>query len=251
MSLEIVTGEAAAANVAAEPLFLILYGGPGQEKTTEVVKTFGKSAFFIQCEPGALKPILARGLPMPDHPKQVVQTWDDLVAAIAFAGQHRDRYRAVVIDTISTWSAHVYRDLEKKFKGWAIPVAMRNYLITLREGARQLGLHVIMIAHAMPPQFNEQGQLQAKGGPLLTPKSAQGLFVPLVDTMLRVDTISAGAESRRVFFTGGPTWPTGAGMPPADLQLWNVKNRDGCELACVPADLRAYLAGRQPPYVGL
>ncbi len=252
MSLEVVTGDAAAsANVAAESMFFMIYGGPGSGKTTDVVQAFGRKAFFIQCEPGALKPVLARGIAVPDHTKHVVQTWEDLTAAIAYAGQHRDKYNCCVIDTITTWTACVYKQLETKYKGWAIPVAMRNMLLTLRDGARQMGMHVVMIAHALPPKYSETGQLEQKGGPLLTPKSAQGLFVPLVDTMLRSETITAGASSKRVYFTGGPTWPSEAGLPPADLHLWHVKNRDGCEAAVVPADLGAYLKARKPPYGGL
>lgn len=251
MSIEIVSGDAALANVAQEPFFLMLYGGPGQEKTTQAVQAFGRKAFFIQCEPGALKPIVARGLPVPDHTKHIVQTWEALTEAVAYAGQHRDRYNAVIIDTISTWTACVYKVLESKFKGWAIPMAMRNMLLTLRDGARNLGIHVVMIAHAMPPQYSETGAMTAKGGPLMTPKSAQNLFVPLVDTMLRVDTLTGGGTPQRVFFTGGPEWPQGVGLAPTDLHLWHVKNRDGCAAAVVPADLGAYLRGRQPPYVGL
>lgn len=252
MSLEIVSGDAAQAAVANEPLFLMLYGGPGTGKTTEAVATFGRSAFFIQCEPGALKPIVARGLPVPDHTKGVVQSWEDLSGAVAFAGQHRDRYKAVIIDTITTWTATAYKQLEAKFKGWAIPIAARNMLLGLRDGARALGIHVVMIAHAMPPRFDDKGTLLSKGGPLMTPRSAQDLFVPLVDTMLRVDTLQTAQGPQRVFFPGGTNpWPQTLGLPPADVGLWWCKNRDGCNEQVVPADLRAYLQGRQPPYVGL
>lgn len=252
MSLEIVSGDAAHAAVANEPMFLMVYGGPGTGKTTEAVATFGREAFFVQCEPGALKPIVARGLPVPDHTKGVVQTWDDLAAAVAFAGQHRDRYKAVIIDTISTWTATVYKQLEAKYKGWAIPVAARNMLLGLRDGARALGIHVLMIAHEAPPWYDDKGELKALGGPLMTPRSAQGLFVPLVDSMLRVSTLRTTAGPQRVFFPGGMNpWPQGLGLPPADMGLWHVKNRDGCNEQVVPADLKAYLQARQPRYVGL
>ena len=249
--IEIVSGEAAAANVAAEPLFMMFYGPPGTGKTTDACAAFGRRAFFIPCEEGALKPILARGMPVPDHPKQVVKTWDDLTAAVSYAAANKDRYSAVVIDTISTWTANVYRVLATKHKGWDIPIAMRNMLIALRDGARQLGIHVIMIAHHLPPHFTETGVLAGKGGPLLAPKSAMQLFNGVVDTQLRVDIVNTGMQTERVYFTGGPEWPSGKGLPPSDLHLWHVKNRDGVAAAVVPADLKAYLTTRQPPYGGL
>lgn len=252
--IEIVSGEAATANVAAEPLFLMFYGPPGLGKTTDAVQAFGRRAFFVSCEEGALKPILARGLPMPDHPKDVVKTWDDLVAAVSYAAQHKDRYSAVIIDTISTWTANVYRSLEDNFKGknrWDLPVQMRKMLLQLREGARALGIHVVMIAHQLPPQYTELGALRSKGGPLLAPKTAMEIFNGVCDTQLRVDIVNTGMQNQRVYFTGGPEWPISAGLPPTDLHLWHVKNRDGVAAAIVPADLKAYLTTRQPPYGGL
>lgn len=259
MTIEVVSGAAAAANVAAERFFLLLYGPPGSQKTTDAVKTFARAdgsngAFFIPCEDGALKPILARGIPVPDHPKNVVTTWPELTEAVMFAAQHRERYSCVIIDTLSTWTANVYKDLSENFRGknkWDIPVMMRKMLFDLRVGARQLGLHVIMIAHEMPPQYDFESNLyKGPGGPLLQPKTAIELFYGAVDTVLRITSVQTGLTRTRVYQTGGEIWPTGV-LTPADAHLWRAKNREGCGVAVVDADLAAFLRARQPTYVGL
>jgi hypothetical protein len=259
MTIEIVSGPAAIANVANERFFLMLYGPPGSQKTTDAVKTFARpdgtnGAFFIPCEDGALKPILARGIPVPDHPKDVVTTWAGLTEAVVYAGQHRNKYTAVIIDTISTWTSNVYKDLTENFKGknrYDIPVAMRKMLFDLRVGARGLGLHVIMIAHEMPPQYDfETNLFKGPGGPLLQPKTAIELFYGAVDTVLRITSVQTGLTRSRVYQTGGETWPPGV-MVPGDSHLWRAKNREGCGNAIVDADLGAFLRARQPAYAGL
>lgn len=257
MGIEIVSGADAAANVAGEPCNMVLYGPPGSGKTTDAVTAFTRdgrcTAFFIPCEDGALKPILARGLPVPDHVKTPVKSWDDLVAAMTYVASARGRYNAVIFDTLSTWTANVYRTLEagKPKNKFEIPVTMRNMLYTIREGCRNLGLHVVYIAHEQAPWYDENGAFKGRGGPLLVPKTAGDQFYGVIDTMLRVGMVGGLGAPSRVYFTGGPEWPQGAGLRPADLDLWRMKNRDGCGLSVVPADLGAYLRARQPPYLGL
>ena len=77
--IEIVEGEAAVANVYAQPANLMLYGPPGIGKTTAAISLLCKdgvcSAFCIPCEDGALKTIASLGLPIPAHPKETVKTW--------------------------------------------------------------------------------------------------------------------------------------------------------------------------------
>jgi len=259
MPIEVVSGAAAVANVASECFFLMLYGPPGTQKTTDAVQAFARpdgsnGAFFIPCEDGALKPILARGLAVPDHPREVVRTWEGMCEAVAFAAANRNRYSAVIIDTLSTWTANVYKHLEDTHKGnrnkFAIPLQMRQYLYQMRIGARNLGLHVVMIAHAQPPMYDpETGAFKSHGGPLLAPRTAIDLFYGEVDSVLRVDSLPVLGGRQRVYFTGGEEWPPG--IVPADAHLWRAKNREGCGLAVVPADLGAFVRARKPPYSGL
>lgn len=260
MAINIVSGAAAAANVAAEPCNLILYGPPGIGKTTDAVSAFTRdgrcNAFFISCEDGALKPILARGLPVPDHAQAPVKTWDDLCEVMAYVAANRHLYSAVIIDTMTTWTANVYRQLEanKPKNKWEVPTQMRNMLYSIREGCRNLGLHVVYIAHEAAPYYDEERkQHVGKGGPALSPKTAFGLFQGVIDTILRVHTLQLGfgGSLQRVYSTGGPDWPKEAGARPSELDLWWAKNREGCASAIVPADLGTFLRGRVPPYAGL
>lgn len=258
--IEVATGQQAVDNVAALPANLILYGAPGVEKTTDVARAFTKdgrcSCFFITCEDGALKPIAARGMPVPDHVKQPVKSWQEMTETIGWLGQNRGAYTAVAIDTISTFSMYLYREVEKQFEGnknkFLIPTTMRNYLFLLREWIRMLGLHSVFIAHGMAPAA--QDGIFYRGGPLLAPKSMMEQYAGLIDTVLRVDTLALpGRPPMRVYWTGGETWPQelGALTQPPDWRAWRTKNREGCAAAVVPADLGAFLRGRTPPYVGL
>lgn len=259
MPIEVVSGAAAVANVAAESCFLMLYGPPGSRKTSDAVAAFARpngtnAAFFIPCEDGALKPVLARGLPVPDHPKDVVRTWPDLVEVMTYVAHNRNRYSAVIIDTISTWAANWYKQIGDSHKNvknkFLIPEIMHGNLADLRVGARNLGIHVIMIAHEMAPVYDESGALKSLGGPLMVPRTAIERYYGQVDTVVRTTWVSQGLTRQRVYMTGGEIVPPGIVMP-ADAPLWKVKNREGCNHAVVDADLAAFLKARQPPYGGL
>jgi hypothetical protein len=258
--IEIATGDAAAANIASWPANVMLYGPPGSEKTTDVAKAFTKDGrcgcFFIPCEDGALKPILARGMPVPDHVKNPVKTWQDMQDAVAWVMQHRDRYSAICIDTISTFSMYLYREAEEQFKGnknkFLIPMLMRNCLFLLREWIRSVGLHSVFIAHGMAPEVKEG--VFYRGGPLLAPKSMIEQYAGLLDSLIRVDYLDVpGAGRTRVYWTGGEEWPQQLGLlgRPQDAAHWRTKNREGCAAAVVPADLGAFLRARRPAYSGL
>lgn len=264
MPIEIVTGEAATANLAALPANVLLYGGPGLEKTTDAVRAFcvdGRcTAFVIPCEDGALKPILARGLPVPDHPKQPVKSWIEMQETLAWLGQNRDKYRAVIVDTISTFTMYLNKEVERQFEGnrnkFMIPTAMRNYLFILREWCRHIGLHSIFIAHGAPPQV--QDGMFFPGGPLMAPKTMIEQYFGLIDSVIRVDNVTVPGMNNnkpfRVYWTGGKEFPKELGglfQPPPDWQLWRTKNREGVGSAVVPADLAAFLKSRNPPYLGL
>lgn len=250
MPIKIVSGQAAVENVANEPCFLMIYGPPGFGKTTDAVTAF-PNAFFVQCEEGALKPILARGFAVPDHTQEVVKTYEQLAECVAYVAQSR-KYSAIIIDTLTTWTGGMYRYLQAHLKtrnNWDIPVALRNMLFQLREYARSLGVHVVLIAHPKPPYHDDKGVFH-KGSPLLQPSSAPDIFIPVVDTVLRIDNCNIAGKTQRVYFTGGPDWPDGV-MKPADADLWWAKNREGVRWAVVPADLKAFLQMRTPPYRGL
>jgi hypothetical protein len=260
MAIEIVTGAAAAANVANTPANVLLYGGPGLRKTTDAVDAFTSNgrchAFHIPCEDGALKTIAALGKPMPDHPKQTVKSWAALCEVIAWLAQNRQNYTAVIIDTLSTLATYMYRDVEamnvnnkNKFAG---PVAMRSMLFNLREWIRMLGLHSVFIAHPLPPVVQEG--IFFPGGFEISPKTLIPQYFGLLDTVLRVDWLRMpGQPATRVYYTGGEVWPQQLGTfgMPTDAALWRVKNREGCNQMVVPADLGAFLRARQPPYPGI
>jgi hypothetical protein len=253
-------GSQATANVVGEPANLLLYGPPGTCKTTDAVRAFTKdgrcTAFFIGCEDGALKTIAARGMAIPDHVKKPVKTWAEMQETIAWLGQNRDKYSAVIIDTISTLSQYLYRELEAQHSSsknkFLTPTAMRNYLFFIREWVRMIGLHSVLIGHAMSPVVQEG--VFYRGGPLLSPKTMIEQYYGLIDSVIRVDDlIVPGRAPMRVYYTGGNEWPTELGplSQPQDLHQWRVKNREGCNAAVVPADLSAFLKSRNPPYAGL
>lgn len=263
--MEILSGDAVSAAVASEACNLLLYGGPGIGKTTEAVKAFIRDgrclAFYVQAEEGALKSILAHDppLPMPDTVKGVngvhtVVGWDQLWACLMHVAQNRGKYTALIIDTLTAWTASTMLQLQQagfgNKNGWAIPVLIRDYLTVLRNVARQLGVHVIYTAHARDP-YVEDGVFY-QGGPSLSPKKAGTMFYGAVDTMLRAEIMQVQGKSRRVYITGGLEWDTTTlGMAPTSWHQWFQKNREAVQQAVVPADLGAYLRARKPPYPGL
>lgn len=258
-TIEIAAGADAAANVASQPANILLYGPPGTEKTTDAVRAFIKdgrcTAFVIPCEDGALKPIPARGLPVPDHVKMPVKTWAQMEQTIAWLGQNPGRYSAVIVDTLSTFTAYLAKEVEDRYSGsknkFQVWNTMRSCLFNLREWIRMLGMHSVFIAHGMSPIV--QDGVFFRGGPLLSPKTMIENYYGLIDTVLRVDHLSVAGKPLRVYFTGGSEWPSIPGLlaPPTDWQAWRAKNREGCGSAVVPADLGAFLRSRQPPYSGL
>lgn len=260
MPIKIVTGAQAQANVAGLPANVLLYGGPGTLKTTDAVTTFVRdgrcTAFAIPCEDGALKPIVSRGLPVPDHPEQTVKSWGALTETIAWIVQHRQNYNAVILDGLTPLTSYLYREAQESMKGaknkFDIPLMVRNQLFQLREWFRLLGLHSVFIAHGMSPAV--QDGIFYQGGPLLSPKSMIPEYFGQLDTVLRVDYLNIiGQPPTRVYFTGGEQWPASlpAGSQPPDWRFWRAKNREGCASAVVPADLGTFLRSRQPPYGGL
>lgn len=262
MPIEIVEGDAATANVYAQPANIMLYGPPGVGKTTDAISLFCKdgkcSAFCIPCEDGALKTIASRGLPIPSHPKETVKTWGQLVDTIAWLAQpaNRGRFNGFVLDGFSPLAANLYREAAATLKGsnkFDIPVQVRNAMFQLRTWIRALGMHSVLVAHAMPPAV--QDGIFYPGLFEVAPKTIGRILFGEIDTVLRVDYITPGPGQKpvRVFFTGGEQWPSSLGplSMPSDLRSWLVKNREGCNDAVVPADLGAFLRSRRPAYQGL
>lgn len=259
MPISIVTGAAAEANVVGLPANVLLYGGPGIEKTTDLVRAFtvnGRcNAFVIPCEDGALKTIKPRGLPVPDHPEKTVKSWAAMEEAIGWLAQNRQNYTAVAIDGFSAFTSYIYKEAEEQHKGsknkFLVPVQVRNCLFLLREWLRALGLHSVLVAHPLPPAV--QDGVFYQGGFSMSPKSLIGDFFGQLDTVLRVDYIALPGQSpQRVYYTGGQEWPASMTMSqPPDWRFWRTKNREGCGSAIVQADLGAFLRARQPPYAGI
>lgn len=259
MSIEIVTGADAQANVASMPANVLLMGAPGTLKTQDALEAFtgpdGKChAFVIPCEDGALKTWLSRGGVVPDHPKQTVKSWAALTETIAWVAQNRTRYSAVVLDGLTPLSTYLYNEATETLKGknkFDIPVKVRSQLFSLREWIRMLGLHSVFIAHEEPPAVQEG--IFYPGAMKLSPRSMTREYFGQLDTVLRVAWYyTIGRPPVRVYYTGGEVWPTELGpMPPPDLAQWLTKNREGCNYAVMPANLLAFLRRRVPPYTGL
>lgn len=263
-AFEIVTGAAAQADILGLPANVLLYGTGGLGKTTDAVAAFCKdgrcNAFVIPCEDGGLKGPAARGLPVPDHPRSTVKSWEQMKYTIAWLSQYRQNYSAVIVDGLSTLTNYMYREATETIKPknkWDIPVFVRNNLFYLREWIRALGLHSVFVGHALPPAVVDG--IFYPGSPLMQPKSMINDYYGLVDTVLRVDYVyPAGAVPGatvavapvRAYYTGGEIWNPQFMQPP-DYRLWRAKNREGCNNAIVPADLSGFLRSRQPPYGGL
>jgi hypothetical protein len=263
--IEIFTGDAAVANAVSMPANVLMYSGPGLGKSTDAVAAFCKdgrcTAFVAQCEPNAIKAPISRGLPTPEH-SGVIETWEDMQTVCAFLWQNRTRYSAAIFDGFSVFSSNLYKQAQETVKSkskWDIPVFVRTCLLQFRSFLRSLGLHTVIIAHAIPPGVQEGVFYQ--GGFALTPKSLINEYFSLTDTVLRVDYVSPAAPTNalppavppspvRVYFTGGQQFPEAFAQPP-DWRFWRTKNREGCNDAIVQADLGAFLRGRRPPYAGL
>ncbi|HEV3059660.1 MAG TPA: AAA family ATPase [Vicinamibacterales bacterium] len=255
MSIEIVTGAAAQANVASLPANVLIYGHPGTEKTTDAVRAFtvnGRcNAFVVPFEDGALKAIASRGLPVPDHPKNTVKSWADLYQSLEWLIKNRQNYTALVLDGLTPLSTYLYNEATASGgkNKYDIPMKVRKQLIDLRDWIRMIGLHSIFIAHPMAPVVLDG--VFHMGAPLLTPKTMIVEFFGQVDTVLRTDYVQYMGQWQRVYYTGGTgEWPTTIPQPP-DWRFWRTKNREGINSPIVPADLGGLLKTRQPPYAGI
>lgn len=258
MTIDLALGADAAAAIDNQPANVILYGPPGSQKTTDAVSAFIKgdrcTAFVVTCEDGALKPIRARGLPAPDHTRTPIKTWADMQQVMVWLAENRSYYNAVIIDTLSTFTMYLYKEVSEMYSGnknkFLIPTTMRNCLFLLREWIRGLGLHSVLICHALEPTVMDG--VYHRGGPLLAPKTMIEQYYGLIDTVLRVDHLDQMGARTRVYWTGGDVWPQGLpGAMPPDAAGWRCKNREGCGDAVVPADLGKFLRGRRPQYSGL
>ncbi len=257
--MKIVEGAEAEAVVGGQPVNVMLYGPPGTLKTTDACGAFTRDgrcgAFYIPFEENGLKVIASRGLPLPaGFPDETVKTWAQFSETIAWLSQNRHRFTGLIMDGLSPFSVNLYSQAEEQFKSsknkFQVPMVVRTCLFTMREWIRGLGMHTVMIAHALPPAV--QDGVFYPGTFEIAPKSLMRIFFGQIDTVLRVGEITQlGQPTQRVYYTGGPKWPTQLGLQPADLGQWLVKNREGCESSVVPADLGAFLRSRRPPYQGL
>ncbi len=206
MSISIVTGNDAAANVAALPANICIYGPPGSQKTTDSFAAFTANgrctAFAIPCEDGALKILASRGMPIPDHPQHTVKSWGQMQGVIEWLHKNAaGRYNAVVVDGFTPLSAYLYMEAEGQLKGsknkFLVPTMVRQWLFSLREWIRMLGMHSVFIAHAEPPAV--QDGVFYQGSFKCTPRSIVREYFGQLDTVLRVDHIVPyGQEQQRV-----------------------------------------------------
>lgn len=257
MPVRFVGGAEAHANVVGQPAFVMLFGDPGTQKTSDAIKLFAErdlKCCVITCEDNALKPIAARGWPVPVHTEKPVKSTGEMNEAIAQFAATRNSFHGLVIDGFTAFTSYIYKEAEENHKGtrnkFAIPMAVRTYLLQLREWLRMLGKHTVITAHPLPPAVQD-GVLYL-GGFAMQPKTLIGDYFGQIDTVMRIGYVptAIGAPPTRVYFTGGEQWPDGI-APTPDWKLWRTKNREGCNAAIVEADLGKFLRARQPPYEGL
>jgi len=258
--MKILEGQDAYAHIAGQPINVMLYGDPGCQKTTDAFSLFangGGVPFGVPCEDGAFKILASRGLPIPAQPDCTIKSWPQMQEVFAHLGQTRGRYSGLVLDGMTAFTSYLYNEGEALYKGsknkFQVPLYVRQCLFMMREWIRMLGIHCVMICHAEPPAV--QDGVAYPGGMKLSPRSLIREWYGQLDTVLRVGYLPSqiGQPPQRVYFTGGNDWPEALGpmSQPPDLRYWLTKNREGCSLAAVPADLGGFLRQRQPPYKGI
>lgn len=166
-----------------DPAVVIEYGSSGLGKTSGALYSF-PYGFFL-ANKGQLKPAIGLVGFTPAHDDRI-KTLEELIQVIPqIASQGFD---AIVIDDLSVLAQRTADTLRARFSRsgnqYVAYQILGSQLLRLRDLSRDLGVHVIMNCHELPPRM-EDGQL-IRGGPALPGKIAPRDFPPVADMVLRI-----------------------------------------------------------------
>ena len=214
----------------ASPVTVLLAGPPGIGKSACVVRAFGKKAFWVCAERGALhvarNPEVNPGGQVPDHVEclATVNPWAEAFAAVqkGCEGVRAGKYVAVVIDTLSSLADretdYVQRTVSDKYgRQWA---ALGSHLRQVVNEALACGAIVVAICH-----YDSASDFHG-ARPRLPGKLGSEAVPSLFDIVLRCE-MRAGPDGKpvRVF------------RRDASDPLW--KDRTGVVVDGEPMDLRS------------
>jgi hypothetical protein len=146
---------APAATAEREPVFAVVYGGPGLGKST--CAAGAEKPFFVPADPSGMRS-LPRSIPKSATPT----TWDALLAIVAFLATGEHDRRTLVLDTVNAIEAllfaHVCRlhgatSIETVLKGYGkgYTVAaeiMAGFVASLHDLRIKRGVNIVGICHA-------------------------------------------------------------------------------------------------------
>ena len=159
-----------------EPAFICAYGVSGVGKTMDALYSFPEALFIAM--PGALKP--SRQIFDWEPRRAIVPGLHEL--CVLLTQLTPNVVSAVVIDDFSLLVDVTFSDLEKKYTGFHLWGALRDYILLVRRLGRQLGIHVLLNAHAIEAR-TAKGRF-VRGGPKL-PGTMSEDFPTACDTVVR------------------------------------------------------------------
>jgi AAA domain len=170
------------------PLRILLHGVPGVGKTTFAASAPG--AVFLGREDGGGLLDLAR-FPRPE-------TWSEVLAAVRTLAAEKHDFKTLVIDTLDSleplcWRAVCERDgkatqIEEVgggyAKGYNVAVDEWRVLIAALERLRDVGMHVVLLAHTAVKNFKNPEGPDYDRYIMKLHEKAGGAFVEWCDTVL-------------------------------------------------------------------
>jgi phage nucleotide-binding protein len=169
----------------------VIYGRSGTGKTT-FAGSFPKPILLLDCKDEGSSSLLG----MDDIEVMRVESTDDLEMVHEFLNRHPDRYKTVVLDTVSMLQQIVTEETGDKKKkvstkaagAWGtltrqdwgdIAAYMKTWLVNFRDLSREHGMEVVFIAQDRVNNFEdadtEDGAIAPEVGPRLSPSIASAL----------------------------------------------------------------------------
>jgi hypothetical protein len=189
-----------------EPAFIITYGASGTGKTVDALYTFPRGLFLAL--PGALKPsINVVGYTPKSVSVNTIEEATQMVHKVATEG--KGRFNAVIIDDLSLLAENTHNGIKGQFsksQTFALWDAVKETIITLKNVARNAGVHILANAHAVAGETRESSFL--RGGPKLPGRSNVDAIPHIADTVLRVGQDPQRRPWKGVYHadSGNPLW---------------------------------------------